>query len=75
MEIAIGRENGPAMAVGGGADQEIDCRSGNTSSAAAFVHVGGFFVVLGFEWMLREGPQVVAQFAKLRFLFRRRSRL
>jgi len=56
LEIAIGRENRPAAVVSGGADQEVNGRSRNPSGAAAIVHLRGFFVVLGFEWMLREGP-------------------
>src|SRR5450759_1866750 len=68
LEIPIGGENGPATAVGSGADQKIDRRSGDAPGAAPVVHVGGFFVVRRFERELLESSQVVTQLAKLSFL-------
>ena len=43
-------------------------RSGDATSAAAVVHVGGFLVIRYFEGVFRESPQVVTQLAKLDFL-------
>jgi hypothetical protein len=68
LEISTSGENGPAAAVGGGADQKIDRRSGDAPGSAAVVHVGGFLVVRHFERVLLKGPEVVTQLSKLGFL-------
>jgi hypothetical protein len=61
-EITIRRQYLPAAAESGGANEEVDCRSGYASGPALVVEAGGFFIVGCVERNFLKGSELVAQF-------------
>jgi hypothetical protein len=67
-EVMVCSEDLPVAARGGGADEEVDGRSGDASGATLIVDVGGCLVIGNLDAGFVKGAELVAQFPEAGFL-------
>lgn len=74
-EIAVCGENCGLAARGGGANQKIDCRSGDARAAALIIEKSGLFVVAYGQRFVRKCPQILSQSFELGWVANPRQNL
>jgi hypothetical protein len=65
VEIIVGGQDGQLMAMGYGTEQEIRIRALNVAGTAIIIKFRGSFVILGKQFQVWEGAQVVTEFFEL----------